>query len=98
MTRQETKTLTAQGGILKVWNDKDGTIWYRYKENKSEILTTFKIRMKNGKYAITPTKDETYVLYKGTKKNCLVWMSGYIEAMLHDSMKINVPRETMNEY
>ena len=94
MTRQETKTVLLQGGILKVWNDKNGAIWYRYNLNKSEIITTFMIRINKGKYAITPTEDETYVLYKGTKKNCLVWMSGYIEVMLHDSMKINVTRET----
>ena len=94
MTRQEIKTITTQGGILKVWNDKNGTIWYRYKENKNEILTTFMIRMKKGKYAITPTEDKTNVIYIGTKKNCLIWMSGYIEVMLHDSMKNYVPCET----
>nr|DAK00348.1 MAG TPA: hypothetical protein [Microviridae sp.] len=87
MTRQEVKTLTTQGGILKVWNDKNGTIWYRYKENKNEILTTFMVRTKKGKYVITPTEDETYILYRGTKKNCLVWMSGYIEVMLNCSLK-----------
>lgn len=36
MTRQVVTTLTTKGGILKVWNDKKGTIWYRYKENESE--------------------------------------------------------------
>lgn len=82
MTRQETKTLTAQGGILKVWNDKEGTIWYHYNENKSEILTTFMIRMKKGKYVITPTEDEFFIKYKGTKKNCLMWLTGYIEEYL----------------
>ena len=87
MTRQETKTVMAQGGILKVWNDKDGVIWYRYNLNKSEILNIFTIRREKGKYVITPTKDETYVVYRGTKKNCLVWMSGYIEVMIHDSIK-----------
>nr|DAK00347.1 MAG TPA: hypothetical protein [Microviridae sp.] len=44
MTRQEVKTLTTQGGILKVWNDKNGTIWYRYKENND------KTRSKNINY------------------------------------------------
>lgn len=87
MTRQEIKTVSTQGGILKVWNDKNGEIWYRYNLNKSEILTTFMIRTKKGKYAITPKKNETYIIYRGTKKNCLEWMSGYIEAMLNDSMK-----------
>lgn len=87
MTRQETKTVLSFGGILKVWNDKNGVIWYRYNLDKGEILTTFMIRMKKGKYAITPTKNETYELFKGTKKNCLVWLSGYIEVMLFDSRK-----------
>lgn len=87
MTRQETKTVLMQGGILKVWNDKNGAIWYRYNLNKSEMLTTFTIKVKKGKYVITPTEDETHVLYKGTKKNCLVWMSGYIEVKLYDSIK-----------
>lgn len=88
MTRQETKTVLTQGDILKVWNDKDGKIWYRYNLNKSEILTIFTIRMKKGRYAITPTEDETYVLYRGTKKNCLVWASEYIEVMPKDSIRM----------
>lgn len=94
MTRQETKTVLAQGGILKVWNDKNGAVWYRYNLNMRQMLTTFMIRTKKGKYAITPIEDETYVIYKGTKKNCLVWASGYIEVMLHDSMKTNVTHRT----
>lgn len=93
MARQEIKTVLTQGGILKVWNDKNGAIWYRYNLNKSEILTTFMIRKEKGKYAITPTKDETNILYKGTKKNCLAWMSGYMEVILNNS-KMNVPHET----
>ena len=83
MTKQVITTLTTKGGILKVWNDKKGSIWYRYKKNESEKITTYMIRMEQGKYAITPTEDETYVLFKGTKKNCLVWMIGYIEISLN---------------
>lgn len=36
MTRQVITTLTAKGDILKVWNDKKSTIWYRYKEKENE--------------------------------------------------------------
>lgn len=36
-----------------------------------------------GKYAITPTDDENNILYKGTKKNCLTYMIGYIEISLN---------------
>lgn len=83
MTRQEIKSLTTKGGILKVWNDTKGTIWYRYKKNESEKITTYMIRMEQGKYVITPTEDEKYILFKGTKKNCLAYMIGYIEISLN---------------
>lgn len=79
MTRQVITTLTTKGGILKVWNDKKGTIWYRYKKNESEKIDTYMIRECLGKYGITPTEDEHNILFKGTKKNCLAYMMGYIE-------------------
>ena len=88
MTRQKVESLTAWGDTLRVWNDKDGTIWYRYDIDKGgSILTTFMIRIQKGRYVITPTEDETYVRYKGTKKNCLAWLSGYIEECLRYTMK-----------
>lgn len=84
MTKQVVTTITTKGGILKVWNDKKGTIWYRYKKNESEKIDTYMIREYMGKYAITPTDDENNILYKGTKKNCLTWMIGYIEISLNN--------------
>lgn len=79
MTRQSIKTLTAWGDILVVWNDKNGTIWYRCNTDKGEIFTAFMIRMVKGKYVISATENEYYIRYKGTKRNCLAWSSGCIE-------------------
>ena len=87
MTRQKVESFTAWGDTLMVWNDKNGTVWYRYNTDKRYILTIFMIRVYKGKYAVTPTESETYVMYRGTKKNCLVWLSGYIEEYLRQRLK-----------